>query len=250
MVRIRKRDLVRVLARAFYIQGAWNFERMLGLGLCFCLIPIAQRICRTKEELISFLQRHLDFFNAQPYMASYALGALTKLEEQAIRQKWNDKRPITIFKERVSGPLGAIGDTLFWQLLKPLSACIGIILTLVIGWVGILIAFIFYNTFHLYVRIMGIYEGYKQGFDIIRKLSIRGSQKYITLIRSILNGMVGVLFVVACYWSSTQQYGLKGLILFVAMVIFSIGLTSRKKLSIELSIIIILSISITVGLMI
>lgn len=249
MKRIRKIDLIKVLLRSFYIQGSWNFERMMGLGLCFCLIPVARRLCNSREEMVNFLQRHLDFFNAQPYMASYALGALTKLEEQAIRHKWKDKRPITVFKERICGPLGAIGDTLFWKFLKPTVASVGVILSLLIGWIGVIIFLFLFNIPHLYVRINGLFRGYKKGFDIISDLSISGTQKYFKLLNTISNIVVGTLIVAVIYWLSAEGYGIRGLFGFLMMTAISVALTFRKKLSNEMILIIILSISIIMGLM-
>jgi mannose/fructose/N-acetylgalactosamine-specific phosphotransferase system component IID len=273
MKRIRKRDLLKLFLRSFYIQATWNFERMLGLGLCFCLIPIAKRLYSTKEEMIDFLQRNLDFFNAHPYMASYAIGSLARLEEQAIQQNWSDKKPIAIFRERLCGPLGALGDTLFWQLIKPLSACVGVIVTLFWGWVGIFASFIVYNIFHFYIRSRGIYMSYKKGFDIIRDLSIRGTQKYVTGFRISLNICTGFMFGAFIYWIAKKYYllpnfplildkrikenvlqmgvSVKAILFFLLITTLAAVLNRTSKLlSVGFTIVIILMISITFGLMI
>jgi len=250
MKRIRNRDLIKIFFRSFYIQGSWNYERMMGLGLCFCLIPIARRLFSSKKETINFLQRHLDFFNSQPYLASFALGAITRLEEQAIQQKWKNKQPISIFKERICGPLGAIGDSFFWRFLKPFAALAGMILSFLFGWIGVLIFFILYNIPHIYIRILGIFRGYQKGFDIIRDLSIRGTQKYFKIFNAALSGVIGFLFIAIMHWLSTQGFRSPGIILFIGLTILSAVLTIRKRLTIEMIIIIILSISITFGLMI
>ena len=250
MLTTRKRDLIKILFRSFYIQGSWSFERMMGLGLCFCLIPVARRLYQTDKEIADFLKRHLDFFNAQPYMASFALGAITKLEEQAIRQKWKNKHPISIFKERISGPLGALGDAFFWRFLRPFAASIGIIISILIGWTGIIFFLIFYNIPHLYIRIIGIWEGYNKGFDIISDLSIRGTKKYFKFFNAILSSIIGVLIVTISFWIFDQKFGLRGLLVFSIITLISFGLTYKKKLSIEMIFIIVLSISIILGLMI
>ncbi|UCE07709.1 MAG: PTS mannose/fructose/sorbose transporter family subunit IID, partial [bacterium] len=177
MGQIRKIDLLKVLLRSLYIQSTWNSERLLGLGFCFCLIPIARRLFNSKEELVNFLQRHLDFFNSHPYMATYALGAIANIEEQAIVKKWEDKRPISVFKTRVIGPLGAIGDIFFWQLIRPALGVLGIVLLFLIGIWGTVNYLIVYNAIHFFVRIKGLVDSYSKGFDIVRDLSLRGTQK-------------------------------------------------------------------------
>jgi len=249
MNRIRKRDLLKIFFRSFYIQGSWNFERMLGLGLCFCLIPIARRLCRTKEEKEQFLQRHLDFFNAQPYMASFALGAITRLEEQAIYQKWDDKRVISVFKERICGPLGALGDAFFWNFLKPFAASVGVIVTLIFGIAGIFSFLIIYNIPHLYIRAYGIFRGYFMGFDIIRELSISGTKKYFHGLSITLNLALGVLLVISSNWTLTK-YGIDGFVVFLITLLLTLSLTYKRKLSNEMIIILVLCISIIIGLMI
>ncbi|MBD3288734.1 hypothetical protein GF337_08035 [candidate division KSB1 bacterium] len=250
MNRIRKRDLIKILFRAFYIQGTWNYERMLGLGLCFCMLPVARRICRNEKEVRNFLNRHLDFFNAHPYMASFALGALTRLEEQAIFQKWDDKRPITIFKERMCGPLGAIGDALFWQFVKPVSAIFGVIISLIFGYIGVVVFLVVYNIPHIYFRIDGIFKGYFKGFDIIRDLSISGTRKYFSRLNSILTIFLGALTVIAGYWIYAEGQGNKGVFVYIPLLLLSIVLTYGKKLSMTMNMVIVIGISVLIGLMI
>ena len=79
MKRIRKRDLIKILFRSFYVQEAWNYERMLALGFCFCLVSIVRRLFNDKQKQSEFLMLHLAFFNSHPYMVSYALGAIANL---------------------------------------------------------------------------------------------------------------------------------------------------------------------------
>lgn len=223
---------------------------MLGLGLCFCLIPIAKRLCTTDEEMEEFLKRHLDFFNAHPYMASFALGSLTRLEEQSILNKWKDKRPILVFKERMMSPLGALGDAFFWNSVKPLAAVIGVILSLYLGIVGVITFLVLYNVPHLYYRVMGIYLGYKKGFDIIHDLSIRGTQKYFKKLSYLIAGITGVLLVAFGDHIFHSNYGNKGLIFFLVMSAVSIPVTFKRRITIEFMILITLIISITIGLLV
>lgn len=250
MGQIRTRDLFRVLLRSFYIQSTWNSERLLGLGFCCCLIPIARRLFNSKEELIDFLQRHLDFFNSHPYMATYALGAVANIEEQAYIKKWEDKRPISIFKTRVMGPLGAIGDTLFWQLIRPILGFVGIVLLAIIGAWGTVIYLLLYNFIHLAVRIKGLVESYLKGFDIVRDLSMRRTQKYFSIMKnmfaSVLGGGIAIIMNKLVYEPSSWQ----GILVFSISLIVSFLLVRRQKINIDLLIVIIVCSSIILGLVI
>ena len=166
MARIRKRDLVNIFFRSFFIQAAWSYERMLGLGFCYCLIPIARRLFKDRKKQAAFLKRHLDFFNSHPYMANYSLGAVANIEQQAILKNWDDIRPVEVFKKRVIGPLGSIGDTLFWQLLLPFFGALGVLMLIGFKTWGALFFLLFYNFFHLFIRFRGLVKSYKKGFDI------------------------------------------------------------------------------------
>lgn len=250
MGQIRKLDLLKVLLRSFYLQSTWNSERLLGLGFCFCLIPIARRLFNSKEELIDFLQRHLDFFNSHPYMATYALGAIADIEEQAHIKKWKDKRPITIFKTRVIGPLGALGDTLFWQIIRPASGLLGIVLLLFIGIWGAVVYLIVYNSAHFCVRIKGLIDSYSKGFDIVRDLSLRRTQKWFRILKYIFASFLGVELVVIIKNFVYEPSSWKGLIVFIISTVISFLLVRRQKITIDLLIVIIVCSSIIIGLVI
>ena len=65
------------------LQWSWNYERMQALGYMWSILPILQRISRTKDELIANMQRHMGFYNTNPAVGSPIIfGATCALEEQ------------------------------------------------------------------------------------------------------------------------------------------------------------------------
>lgn len=250
MAQLRKRDLFKVFLRSFYIQSTWNSERLLGLGFGFCLIPIARRLFNDKKELIDFLRRHLDFFNSHPYMATFALGSIANIEEQAMTKNWQDKRPICIFKSRIIGPLGAIGDSFFWQLIRPALGLLGIVLLWLIGIWGVAVYLILYNSIHLFVRIKGLMDSYLKGFDIVRDLSLRGTQKYFRLIKYACSSLlaIGVVYIIGKIYHSTSSWQV--LLVFMLALFVSFSLVRRGKINIDLLIVIVICSSIILGLII
>jgi hypothetical protein len=68
-------DLARVYCRSFLIQSAWNFERGLNFGLAYALAPILRKLYDKGDQTRCF-QRHMEYFNTQPYMASFIVGAV------------------------------------------------------------------------------------------------------------------------------------------------------------------------------
>jgi len=202
MAVLNKWDLFKIIYRTLYIQGAWNYERMLGLGFCFCLIPFIKKSFQGSADRINFLKRNLDLFNTHPYMASWIVGATIKLEEQTIFQKKRNKVDIDKFKTRLSELLGAVGDQLFWRQLKPITAMLGLMVTLYLNIVGLFAFLILFNLPHIFVRINGVFAGYRLGFDVLEKISLK---KYNQLldnldkVGSLLIGALVVLFVNSHY---------------------------------------------------
>ncbi len=238
MARIRKRDLFKVFVRSFFIQATWNSERLLGLGFCFCLIPIAKRLYKDKQKQIAFLKRHIGFFNSHPYLANYALGAVSNIEEQALLKNWDDNKPVEVFKNRVIGPLGAIGDTLFWQLLLPSMAILGVILSYLLDHWGALIFLILYNTVHIFIRSRGLINGFLKGFDVIRDLSLRGTKKYFKIFKASISVLLGAEIIYMIFRTHHVEDTIKGTAVFLISMIFAFLIMRTRKISIDLMMII------------
>ena len=73
---------VRVAARSLLLQSCWNEEGMQNVGFAFALKPWLKRIEREGgPPEAEAVRRHLQYFNTQPYMASFVLGVAGRLEE-------------------------------------------------------------------------------------------------------------------------------------------------------------------------
>ena len=250
MQRIRKRDLAKVFFRSFFSQAAFNQERMLGLGFCFAIMPVARRLYeKNKEKSIDFFMRHIEFFNSHPFMITYALGAVANLEQQAILKRWENLRPIEVFKKRVIGPLGAIGDTLFWKFYLPMTSLLGVTLGWIYGIVGAIVFLILFNLGHLTIRIRGVVRGYKKGFDIIRDLSLRGTKKYFAIMEKVFAVLSALALLVFLHSFKAMSHSLVGASVFIMASIFSFFTNKRSKFTVELQLVIVILAAIIIGLM-
>ncbi len=242
--RIRRSDLVRMLLRCFLVQGSWNFKSMIGLGFCYCATPIAKRLFASPEDQDSFLRRHLEFFNAHPYFASWCLGAVARLEEDAERKNWIDYRPISVFKERLIGPLGVIGDRLFWSGIKPAVAGIGVWLALSVNWIALPIFLMLYNVPHFYIRAKGLRLGYRKGFDIISDVSVRRHESWFSVVEIIGSLVAGLCLSSSAHWAHHQ--GSVFTICFLLSVTIAIIFLHYKK-SINLALLVATALAIALG---
>jgi len=126
--KIRRIDIFRVFLRSFFVQSVWNYRSLISAGFGICLIPIVNRLYEDPKAKKAFLNRHLKFFNAHPYMASYALGVSIKLEEDFAAGDAEASQKLERLKKMLVSILGAVGDKLFWSVIKPFSLMVGVLL--------------------------------------------------------------------------------------------------------------------------
>ena len=182
-----------IFFRSFLIQAVWNYQSMLSIGFCFALSPVAKRLFKDRQKRIEFYNRHLNFFNAHPYFSSFALGAITRVEEDMVLEGKDDYYRVDRLKNALIGPLGAIGDQLIWATLKPASILICLLAVILIENYNTKIIFLFillilYNIPHLYIRMFGILKGYQAGYDVYKILNI---ERFKT-IKNIYGGLGGL----------------------------------------------------------
>lgn len=242
--RIKRSDLFRILLRCFLVQGSWNYQSMIGLGFCYCALPILKRLYKSPEDQEEFLRRHLEFFNAHPYFVGWCLGAVARLEEDAERKNWIDYRPIRLFKERLTGPLGSIGDQLFWDGIKPASAAIGVWIAIICGWIALPIFLIIYNIPHLYFRIKGLFLSYKKGFDIVSNISERRYRKTVQIVKVI--GLIGTGLAAGAGAHQIFQKDYASVLSFLTAMLIAYYFCRLEK-SINLALIIISVVTVVIG---
>ena len=173
-------DLFKVFVASFFMQAVWNFRSLISIGFSICFLPVIGKLCDSAEEKRKFLQRHLRFFNAHPYFASYALGVSIRLEEMKTEGEQHIPETINRLKDLLISPLGAVGDRLFWVTIKPaalLTGMLGIFLLpgTTLKLISLVVTFLLYNIPHLYYRYHGILEGYQHPLDIHRFI---GQQRF------------------------------------------------------------------------
>ncbi|MBF0844148.1 PTS mannose/fructose/sorbose transporter family subunit IID, partial [Streptococcus danieliae] len=84
-LQLTKNDRQKVWLRSTFLQGSWNYERMQNLGWAYSMVPAIKRLYTSKEDRAAALERHMEFFNTHPYVASPILGVTLALEEERAR---------------------------------------------------------------------------------------------------------------------------------------------------------------------
>ena len=142
---------------------------MQNLGFLYSLMPALKKIYPREEDLRAAQARHLELFNSQPYMVSGILGAVVNLEKQCAEKKIPPEY-ISLFKKNTMSGFAALGDSFFWNTLRPLCA----VLALVFAFNGRLWApltlLVTYNAAHFFVRGRSYFVGTQRGVGLIDEL--------------------------------------------------------------------------------
>lgn len=183
--------LLSTFLRSLTIQGSWNYRTMVGGGFAFALLPVLRALAASrKEPLAEAVQRHLEHFNAHPYLTSMALGATTRLELDG-----EDAETVRRFKAAIRGPLGGLGDTLVWAAWLPTVT----LLALAAAWAGltpwacVLLFLAVYNAGHLALRTWGFTAGLHSGKElgpVLRSAHLAPLAEWVTRAGSVLAGVV------------------------------------------------------------
>lgn len=170
-MKLTKRDRIAIWWRSTFIQGSWNYERMQNGGWAFAMIPAIKRLYQTKEDRAAALERHLEFFNTHPYVASPILGVTLALEEERSNGAPVDDKAIQGVKVGMMGPLAGIGDPVFWFTIKPIIGALAASLALTGNILGPILYFVLWNLFRMGFMWYSQELGYKAGSKITEDLS-------------------------------------------------------------------------------
>jgi PTS system mannose-specific IID component len=170
-IELSKRDRLAVAWRSTFIQGSWNYERMQNGGWCFAMLPAIKKLYKTKEDRTLAMQRHLEFFNTHPYIASPIIGVTLALEEERANGAPVDDLAIQGVKVGMMGPLAGVGDPVFWFTVRPMLGALGASLALAGNILGPIIFFLAWNIIRWAFMWYTQEFGYRAGSKITDDLS-------------------------------------------------------------------------------
>jgi mannose PTS system EIID component len=170
-----------IYSRLFAIQGSWNYEILLGNGIGFCVEPALRQLPGGVDgpAYCEALARESRYFNAHPYLAAVAVGALARAE-------LDGEAPSRIerFRTALCGPLGSVGDRLVWAGWLPFCSLLSLAaFGLGVGPRGVVLLFLVtYNVGHFGIRAWGLRVGLAKGMHVAGALGavvLRQGPSYI-----------------------------------------------------------------------
>jgi PTS system mannose-specific IID component len=164
-VQVPPLTFLHILGRTLGIQASWNYEVLLGTGMGFAAEPGLRLLPggRGGPAYRAALARQSQYFNAHPYLACVAVGAL-------VRAELDGEAPARIerFRTALCGPLGSVGDRLVWAAWLPFCSTVGLLafglgaspLVAVGGFL------VLYNAGHVALRAWGLRVGLDRGLRV------------------------------------------------------------------------------------
>jgi len=163
---LTKAVLNKMVWRSLNLQASFNYERMQAAGWLWSILPGLEAIHSNKDDLSTSMTHNLEFFNTHPFLVTFVMGIVLSMEQQKA-----DINSIRAVRVAAMGPLGGIGDALFWFTLVPITA--GITANLAIGGnlFGPILYFIITFGVQMALRYWLMYWSYDMGTKAIEVLT-------------------------------------------------------------------------------
>ncbi len=188
-----KKTLNKMVWRSLNLQASFNYERMQAAGWLYCILPGLEKIHGDNEEDLKISMEHnLEFFNTHPFLVTFVMGIVLSLEQQKA-----DVNTIRAVRVAAMGPLGGIGDAIFWFTLVPITAGITANMAINGSIAGPILFLLIFNLVQFGVRFWLMHWSYNLGSKAIEMLT--ANAKEFTRAAS----MLGVFIVGAL----TSNYG-------------------------------------------
>lgn len=162
---ITKKELNEMTWRSLILQASFNYERMQAGGWLYSLIPGLRKIHKNKEDLSMAMKEHMQFFNTHPFLVTFMQGVIISMEENKL-----PRDSINGIKVALMGPLGGIGDALFWLTLLPIAGGIGASMSIAGNPFGPIFFLIAFNIVHFFLRFGLMRYGYNTGTNAMNTL--------------------------------------------------------------------------------
>lgn len=158
--------LNKMVWRSLFLQGSFNYERMQAAGWLYGILPGLEKIHTNKEDLSASMAHNLEFFNTHPFLVTFVMGIVLSLEQQKA-----DIPTIRAVRVAAMGPLGGIGDAIFWFTLVPITAGITANMALNGNIAAPIIFLLVFNIVQFAVRYWLMYWSYDLGTGAIEVLT-------------------------------------------------------------------------------
>ena len=169
---LSKATLNKMVWRSLNLQGSFNYERMQANGWLYSILPGLLEIHgEGTEDLKLSMGHNLEFFNTHPFLVTFVMGIVLSLEQQK-----TDINTIRSVRVAAMGPLGGIGDAIFWFTLVPIAAGICSNMAIEGNVMGPIMFLLIFNIVQFAVRFFLMHWSYNLGTKAITLLTANAKE--------------------------------------------------------------------------
>ena len=195
--------MARVVGRLLLVQGSWTYERMQGVGIGYASLPLLEPLAKDPARHREAVARAGEYFNAHPYLAGIAIGAAARAELDGVPGP-----TVQRLKTALAGPLGALGDQLFWIGVVPaVMAAMVAAVTEGAGLVAVGVGVGLYLGVRLAVTWWGTWLGFRSGLGVSAALRRSGIAEAVDRVGLGAGLLIGVAVPLAAHWLAIPGLG-------------------------------------------
>lgn len=187
----------RALLRLLVVQGAWNYERMTGIGMGYAAEPLLADLASTAPERHrEATARAAEYFNSHPYLAGLALGAAARAEHDGVAGP-----QIQRLRTALCSPLGALGDQVFWAGEVPILMGTALAaLALGSGWLILPLVLLVHVAARVLVARWALGTGLDTGMQVGTAISASWLPRAVARLAPAAGFLVGLAIPLAAAW--------------------------------------------------
>ncbi len=166
---IEKQNLKKMFWRSGHMWADFTMVKMEGMTYAYAMLPVINEVYKDNPELqTEAFVRNTEFFNTHAAAAGLNLGLSYALE----RERSQDPEAITgemitNIKTSLMGPLAAVGDSIFFNCIRVISAGVGMSLASQGNPLGVVLFVGIYGGAFLAVKWYLLNLGYSLGTEAI-----------------------------------------------------------------------------------
>ncbi len=200
-----------ICLKSFFVQAAWNPERMQNVGFLFGIRSALKKIWRRdSKEFETACERASSLFNTHPYFVPAMMGLTIHVEEKVAAGEL-PVSAVEYLKSKIAAPLNALGSLWFWDHLRLLVFLLAVPFLLIPDPAGVVAGAVLYfavfNYFHFTTRWRGLKFGLTYGEDMVGHILKMFPSSMLQSVRRLCVFFLGILapLVLAALFESIQR---------------------------------------------
>ncbi|MDO4670537.1 MAG: PTS system mannose/fructose/sorbose family transporter subunit IID [Aerococcus sp.] len=189
-----KQLLRKMYWRSFSLYAAVTPSKQGASGVSYAMQPFIDQFYTDPEARRAAMIRQMAYFNTNVAMYPFILGISASMEKENSTQTDFNAESINAVKTSLMGPLAGVGDSVFWGVLRTISAGVAVSLAQSGNILAPIVFLLMFNIPVQWLRWKGGTLGYTLGSEYITQLYQNGLINTLTKAAGIVGlTMVGAM---------------------------------------------------------